>query len=348
MRGNLRIETVDHSRDKELQVFLDQLAQVSPAVLGYHYPIYRDMLKAIGVGEPFYLAAWSGSQLVGVLPGFVKRSEQGFAYCSLPFFGANGGVLCGPDGAQEDIHRALIGFALEYMQTQPDALTATFYTPFLFDRFSYYEGLMPEAVSILKETLFLDLCASRWDSKLQYDLRRAEKAGLAVSSEVTPERVRSFYQIYEQNCMDYGIPLKPFQTIEFLVEKGIAAKKVQCYFGYVKGKMVAGLMILFSPCTASYYIPCTLAEARTLQPGSMLIDRAVQDARQIGIRYWNWESSPSPESGVFHFKKKWGSQASEYRIYVRVFCDLEKLRRLGAKGLSSNFPYFYIFPYDRL
>jgi hypothetical protein len=349
MKGNLRIEILDNSRDNDVIHFLDRLAQVSPAVLGYHYPIYRDMLKAIGIGEPLYISAWEGSQLVGVLPGFVKKSEKGSAYCSLPYFGPNAGVLCAPDAGKENsIHRALIGSALDYMQSQPDALTAAFYTPFLFDKFFYYEELMPEAVVVVKKTLFLDLPAARWDSKLQYDLRRAERAGLTVSSEVTLERMRFFYQIYEQNCIDYGIPLKPPQAIEYLMEGGVSEKKARCYFGYLKGKMVAGLMILYSPCTASYYIPCTLAEARTIQPGSMLIDRAIQDAKQIGIRYWNWESSPSPESGVYHFKKKWGSQTHEYRIYVQLFCDLNKLQRLGPSGLTSFFPHLYIYPYDRL
>jgi hypothetical protein len=283
------------------------------------------------------------------LPGFVKRSSEGTAYCSLPFFGPNGGVLCAQDSIMEDIHRALIGYVLDFMQNQPEALTASIYTPFLFERFQCYDDLMPGAVVVPKTTLCLSLANNTlWDSKLRYDLRRAEKSDMTISTVVSPARVEFFYQIYAQNCREYGIPLKPWQTIEILVEKGIPAKRVRCYFGFLDEKMVAGLMILFSPGTASYYIPCTLAEVRTIQPGSALIDRAIRDARQMGIGCWNWESSPSPESGVFHFKKKWGSQASEYRIYVRVFCDLEKLRRLGAKGFSSNFPYFYIFPYDRL
>jgi hypothetical protein len=45
------------SDDAELKQFLDGLGAVSPSILGYHYPFYRDVILAAGAGQPEYLGA---------------------------------------------------------------------------------------------------------------------------------------------------------------------------------------------------------------------------------------------------------------------------------------------------
>jgi lipid II:glycine glycyltransferase (peptidoglycan interpeptide bridge formation enzyme) len=136
--------------------------------------------------------------------------------------------------------------------------------------------------------------------------------------------------------------------IELLLEKGVSGQLASCYFAIHQEQMIGGLLILWGGLTASYYTPCSLASARTLQPGPALIDCAVKDARQRGIRYWNWESSPSRESGVYRYKQKWGSLEQDYRIYLVPFRELDDYRQLGKGKLASEFPYFFVYPYDQL
>ena len=112
--------------------------------------------------------------------------------------------------------------------------------------------------------------------------------------------------------------------------------------------MIGGLLIIHSPLTVSYYIPCTRTSARTLQPGALLINRASLDAQAHGIRYWNWEGSPSREDGVYRFKEKWGSVEGAYRIYVKAFRSLEIFRQLGKEHLARQFPFYFVYPFDRL
>jgi hypothetical protein len=75
--------------------------------------------------------------------------------------------------------------------------------------------------------------------------------------------------------------------------------------------------------------------ARTLQPGTVLIDRAVQDARQRGIRYWNWESRPPGFRRISI--AKWGSTEASYRVYVQTFRPEETFRKLGKIGIQREF-----------
>jgi hypothetical protein len=344
----VKIELLNDSHDPECIAFLDQLGESNPSILGYHYPIYRDMFCHIGVGTPFYWGARVGSQLVGLLPGFLRKADCGLSYCSLPFFGPNAGVICASDEGSGRIHSALLAAVLDYMGSQPDALTASFYTPFLFDRYEFYAELMPKAIVVQKRTQYLRLQNSTSGSKIRYDVSKAERQGVTVSTELSVERIETLYEIYGQNCLDYGIPLKPKAAIEFLLTRGIQSGRVRCYLSFHEAALVAGLVIILGPRTVSYYLPCASVRGRSLQAGTLLIDWAMNEARRRGFQFWNWESSPSRDSGVYRFKSKWGSLEGKYRIYIRSFASIEKLREIGAAGLSVHFPFFFVYPFDQM
>ncbi len=344
----MKIEILDDSYDAECTAFLDGLGKTNPSVLGYHYPMYRDMLRHIGVGTPLYFGAWMGSQLVGLLPGFVRRAAPGLAYCSLPYFGPNAGVDCADDGHSAEIHSALLTAALDYMSGQPDPLTASFYTPFMFDSYENYAAAMPQAEIVPKITLYLDLHNPTWESKIRYDLNKAKKLGLSVSTELSPEGIETLYEIYRENCADHGIPLKPMPAIEFLLTKGIESGRVGGYLAFEGDTIIGGLIIIWGPSTVSYYLPCATARGRWAQVNTLLIDWAIKEAGRRGVRFWNWESSPSIDSGVYKFKSKWGSIERDYRVYVRMFTSIENLRAIGTAGLSAHYPFFYIYPFEFL
>ncbi len=344
----VRVELLNQTHDEECCAFLDRLGETSPSVLGYHYPLYRDMLTHIDAGAPFYWGAWSGSQLIGLLPGFLRKAGSGIAYCSLPYFGPNAGVVCGAGEESREIHSSLLTAVLDYVAAQPDPLTASFYTPFLFDRFKLYADFIPEAVIVPKKTLYLDLQNPTWESKIRYDLNKAKRHGLTVSEQLSPERIETLYDIYRQNCLDHGIPLKPKPAIEFLLARGIESGRVSCYLALEGASIEAGLIVIWGPRTVSYYLPCSTGRGRSLQAGTYLIDWSIKEGARRGVRYWNWESSPSIDSGVYRFKSKWGSIESDYRVYIRPFASAEKLRAIGAAGIAGQYPYFYVYPFDRL
>lgn len=343
----ISVEELSPRDDQEQVDFLDKLGNVSPSVLGYYYPFYRDMLVEIGVGQPVYLGARRNGDLVGLLPTFVRESAQGMVYCSLPYFGPNAGVLCDNE-ARAEVHSALLTALLDRAKADA-ALSCSVYTPFLFDEFALYDAVIPEAIVVNKFTQYLDLRITTWDKgAIARNIGKAKKSGVEISSDITPGRVDTFYTIYEQNCQDYGIPLKPRKCVDFLVSERVLGRYTGIYFAFHEGEMIGGVLVIWGPLVASYYIPCVLAEARTLQPGPALIERAIQEARARGIRFWNWESSPSRDSGVYQFKKKWGSVEGTYRIYVQAFRPREFFQRLGVDGILRHFPYFYVYPFDLL
>src|SRR5262249_11014148 len=133
--------------DEEIVSFLNSLGRVTPSVLGYHYPFYRDMLVEIGIGQPIYLGARLNDTLIGLLPAFKMDSTAGVVYASLPFFGPNAGVLSNADERRGEIHRALLQTILARAR-QDRALSCSIYTPFLFDEFDLYDSVMPDVTVV--------------------------------------------------------------------------------------------------------------------------------------------------------------------------------------------------------
>lgn len=340
----IHVEELSPRNDDELIRFLNSLGHVTPSVLGYHYPFYRNLLVEIGIGQPVYLAVRLNGELAGFLPAFTRETVEGRVYSSLPYFGPNSGVLCSNKEFRTEIHTTLL-LSLLSRAKHDNALSCSIYTPFLFDDFDLYDQVMTQPIIVDKFTNYLDLETATWSKKINYDLRKAEQHGVEISKEITSKRVDAFYAIYEQNCNDYGIPLKPKKCVGFLVDETVLGQHTDIYFAFHGGRMIGGLLMIWSPLTASYYIPCTIDSDRSLQSGTLLIDQAVKDARARGIRIWNWESSPSRESGAYQFKKKWGSVESSYRIYLETCHPRETFQKLGVNGISEQFPYYFVYPF---
>ncbi|HMM38434.1 MAG TPA: GNAT family N-acetyltransferase [Desulfovibrio sp.] len=345
----MRTQRLGREHDPELAAFLDGLGARLPHVLAYHYPFYRNMLEGCGVGSPLYLGAFRDGRLVGLLPGFIRESEGMAVYSSLPFFGPNSGVICAPGADEAAIHDALLGGIMDELTARGDVLSASFYTPFEHDTASHYRRLLPEALEVERFTQFIPIGeAPVWDNTKRRSIRAAQKAGVTVDTEPTEERMRTFYDIYVENCGQAGIPLKPRACVEALAAEARAGGRAKIYFALREDTVIAGLLVLWAGRTVSYYIPCTATEARTLQPGTLLIDRAVAEARAHGLTHWNFEGSPSRESGVYEFKRRWGAVEGTYSIFVHPFREKSVFKSLGAGTLAERFPWFYVYPFQKL
>ena len=334
-------------KDDQLHThFLNEISAESTCVLGYHFPFYKNILEECGIGQAYYLGLFSATELIAILPGVIKDTEIGTVYSSLPFFGPNAGVIVADKNNSAEVHHVLINAAINYLKSFKKPLSASLYTPFLASNFEYYEQALENAVSVSKSTQYLSVAETEWDSKIRYDLRKVERSGLSISEEISPDKVDALYTIYSQNCIDYNIPKKPREVIDALAQAAQEGENVNFYFTFFEGKIIGGLIVIYSKTTLSYYLPCSLDAHRSLQAVTYMIDYAFQKAKSAGIRYWNWESSPDTESGVYKFKKKWGSLSSEYRVYIKCLCDIAEIKALGKEKIMQQFPYFFVLPFN--
>jgi hypothetical protein len=347
----MNIRQLQRGDDHSVIQFLDACGTENESVLAYHYPFYRDMLLTLEIGEDYYLGLFDDSNnLTGYLPGFIKQSNLGSVFCSLPYFGPNAGIILDKTTDQTLGHNLLIHYLLAaFPDDRGKLISASIYTPFHFDKFELYEFNLPsDFLTVDRKTQYLHIPDAKWNAKIDYDIRKAEKEGVRITNENIEQNFDQFYNIYLQNCNEFSIPVKPREAVWFLATEGIRLKKVTLDFAFFNGNMVGALMMLFGPITASYYLPCQLAGYRYLQTNTLLINQAIKNSISNGIHYWNWESSPSDESGVFKFKKKWGSLEFPYKIYTVIPQGKQIFKETGQLALSKTFPFFFVIPFQCL
>jgi hypothetical protein len=341
--------TLTDKDDNDVIEFLNKISINNPSVLGYHYPFYRNTLQSINIGEPYYIGVCDESNiLTAIFPGFMKHTEMGTVYSSLPFFGPNSGLLFNKmDVNPREIYQ-LVFEELFHEFEKHNMISASFYTNF-FDNsdYKYYDSFLNDSLVIDKFTNVTPLQTYESSSTIAYDIRKATKLGVQVRLIENVNDIKAIYDIYKQNCLDYNIPIKPYNCIENLIKKQ-NEQNVETYIATFNEEIISALVMVFSPMTSSYYLPCTLPEYRTYQPMSFLIDYAITESLKKGRKYWNWESSPSKESGVYKFKKKWGAIDGEYRIYIKSFKDIEFYKTLGQEKIAAFFPYYFVYPFNKL
>lgn len=320
-------------------------------LLGYHLPAYQSRMEPILGDEGRHLLSYTDGALTGYLPYREKTGPLGTVVNAMPFFGANSLIA-----ARDAVSTARLIQAFRQVTARAEVASVVIYTPFLAEAGVVAESFAPQR-RIQKFTQYLDLADWQgWPKKRRGDLKRAEAAGFAVRDAV-PGDVQPLYEIYRENCREAGIPEKPRSYIEMTL--GLAAERPHRTYAALgtapiwlvaelQGEIVAGLLAMCGPKTASYTMPIALAHVRPQQPVAFLIDAAVQKFKAAGGRYWNFESSPSWGDAVFKFKERWGALTSTYEILVAYPNGEERLAGTSPALCREAYPYYFVRPFEVL
>lgn len=353
---NYYVKLLSSELESSYNKFWENLSKGDESILAYYHIEYRDVLQACmgsDTSSRYWIVLKEDNNIVAALPCFTKKSDIGLAYCSLPFFGPNAGIICDFTHPDAKIwHELLIKEAIKEA-ADSNAWSISFYTPLKFSQFTWYEeNLGSDVLVVDKFTQHLTIKNPiNWDSKIQYDIRKAQKAGLKVVENPSNDHKEQFWNLYLKNCSDYDIPAKPQICLDMILNNMLPKGLAQFFVAIDSGnnnKVIAGILNLISKKTVSYYIPAYDVNYRTHQPMALLIDHAVNDASKKGCSLWNWESSPSRESGVYNYKKRWGSEESTYKIYIKLIKHNDEFQKYKKEVFLSKFPYYYVYPFDLL
>jgi len=306
-----------------------------------------------GSARRFVTARNADGALVGVLPGLHVQTAHVSAWLSLAYFGPNGGALvrdaATPDGAPAV--RALVSAARLDAEAR-GCCSMTMYTPLAAAAEDYRAALGQPDYEIARVSQVLtwsgDPAQAPWPRKVRYDVRRAAALGVTVRPIATEGELDVVWQIYRGNCEDAGIPLKAREHLIALYRT--AGSHGLFLLAEHEGAIVAGLVCLMGGGVLSYYLPCTRAEARPMQPGLLLLDHAVTRARAAGCGLLNFESSPGADSSVYQFKARCGGLPVSYHAFVALLAPqaLDEYRSLTASGIAREVPQAFVVPFTAL
>ena len=67
-------------------------------------------------------------------------------------------------------------------------------------------------------------------------------------------------------------------------------------------------------------------------------------------KWWNWGGTWKTQTGVYHFKNRWGALDMNYYYFIRFSMPERAGLFLSSTKelLLSNYGYFFTVPFDRL
>jgi hypothetical protein len=319
---------------------------ITDEVLGYHDAAYQEGMTAILEDKLRHLLLTDGSgAVVGYLPFREKTGTAGAIVNALPFFGPNGLAAA---RTNEDLLRLLQAFRRAV--SRPDVLSAVIYTPFRLGSDRIAAGFDPD-FRLPRLTQYVDLTRDEpWPQVRRWDIAKARKAGFSVRPGALRD-VEPLYEIYRNGCLAVGIQVKPrayFDLTMHLAETGMQAGRRDAPLwlaAELESEVVAGLLVMRGPRTASYTIPIAAAAVRSKQPIALLIDVAATVCRRDGQKAFNFEASPEIEGPVFQFKARWGAETSSYEVQGIYPNGAERVRTLDRDTLGRDYRYFFAYPF---
>lgn len=150
----------------------------------------------------------------------------------------------------------------------------------------------------------------------RYMIRRGEKEGIEVQSELTSDLFKKFEKIYQQTALIKGFVPHNLVREEFEYFQKIG--KAKLYLAQQKNKILAGALIIYSQNSAIYRHGATSEVGRKTAASYLLQWHAIQEARKNGIKYYDFwgiskdENPKNPWYGLSSFKKGFGGFQVDY------------------------------------
>jgi hypothetical protein len=321
--------------------------------------IFMRLLKWITKAEPYYLIALEDNQIVGALPSFLKQNHRyGNVLNSLPWYGSNPGITVDPSYPNpQQIKISLLNAFCE-LAREKDVVTSTIVTkPFekdqdLYDKYTKHNFLdsrigmitsLPEFSSAIDTDLMAII-----HSKTRNLIRKAQKSDISFWHDSSIESLHFLAQLHTENMKAIGVSAKDKDFFDALARLFMYDEDYRVYIAEKGGINIAALLVTYFNKTVSYFTPAVAVDYRKYQPLNLLIYNAMKDAAQKGCCYWNWGGTAHSAKGVYHFKKRWGSEECVYYYYVKKYKDISDILSLKGETLLNEYPFFYIVPFREL
>lgn len=274
----------------------DQYVLENAAACNYHRWAWKVAIEKTFGWPSFYLAAFDGERIVGVLPLVLQTSRIfGRFLTSIPFF-SYGGVL----GDTNEIERALVVEAVTIAKQNE--------VGFMELR---HRGNVPEVGLPSREhkiTFIRDLPESEdalWksiDSKVRADVRKANSYGL-VSEVAGKEGLDEFYAIFSRNMRDLGTPVYS----KDLFANIFAEFPKETYITIVRseGRAIASSFLCGHRGVVEVPWSSSLRDYLKLKPNMALYWKNLTLAIELGYKQFDFGRS-SHDSGTQRFKTQWG------------------------------------------
>lgn len=357
---SLRVERVtlgSEASESAYRTFCESCPQVvAQQTLEWCYTI-----KDLGPDEPYLLMAKEGETVVGILPAYLYRHPLGNILTSVPQPGPLGGVSADPDYPDRKlIYKELLG-AMEEVARAEGCITMTVITsPFSDDR-ELYEGCGPWEFTLenfcqairLEEFFEPDGTVAhrgyhRRSSNLGRNMAKARGSALTVRETDDDRTLDVWWEIHRERFETIGARPLPRELFSSFRRWMIHGGKGTFLGAFVEDTLVGGAWYVHHDGVMDSYMPSANELGLSLGAYYLIAEVSLHKARDLGVKWYNWQSSSSRTSGVYRFKAQWGSHDLTYAFLTRVVGDISSLCEAQEDEVRQAYRWHYVLPFSVL
>lgn len=347
---HLSVEYLDPKNPKN-SAQLKQFFENNPKAYIQQTPFWAKIISSCGKDIPIFIVAKKNNTIVGVLPIFIFKGQQGTIINSVPYPGPLGGVVINPQIVKRNIiFSTLLNAVDEFAQKNNILLATIISSPFIPDHNLYRRYWKPDW-EFENYTLFIDLTETIQFKYRARNRRRmlnkGRENGFNVEACKTKKDFESWYKIHIKRHKSLGLEPLPKKLLERFFS--YLVKKNQGRFFVVKNrsqKVVAGCFIGFHKDILDIYIMS--GDLSAYQQGAVfiLVEYLLEWAKENKFKIFNWQSSKPRGGGPYNFKMQWGSQEKPYYFFTKQYGNITPLISKGLNWVKKEYKWHYVLPYS--
>ena len=333
MPGEICLELVDPFADPEW----DRLLASHSETTVFHTLAWARVLTSSYGYQPFYFRAIDKGKLAALLPFMEVRSWiTGTRGASLPFTDQ-----CPPILPVETSFNEAMDHVIALARSRGwKTVEIRGHGPGM--------GNLPASAEYLSHDLDLTegetSLLSRYRPNVQRNIRKAEREGITVAEDHTPEGLREFYQL---NCLtrrEHGLPPQPTRFFEYLhehiLEKGLGFLMMARH----KKKPVAGALFLLFDGKAIFKYGASDRRYQEIRANNLIFRDAIRLLCRRGARTLSFGRTGLHHDGLRKFKLSLGTtetrlQYVKYDVRSKTYLTANKaLRENRWKKMLANLP----------
>lgn len=307
----------------------------------------------------FFLYKSSDGEVLASLPIYLYTAAAGAVAISVPQIGPIGGVSVSPKLPKElhsDVYQSLFEHAIRWARSNNCIALSLTTNPFSPD-LEIYRKFFVSDFSLKNFTQYIEL-SSFFDSEMNillkdYNIRsnlsrnvkKANSSDLAFCTLDFDSDGPEMYDLHVRHHTKLGVAPLPKLFLDS-IQKYMVPDGKAFFWGVRKDQKILSWAVYIGH--KDYLDAVRISvdpDAPDVAANYLLVDQSLRKAKALGFKVFNWQSSPSRDSGVYRFKKQWGSLEKEYFFLTKLLVAPEKIGAIGLTGLKSMYPLRFIVPY---
>ncbi|MGI5927254.1 MAG: lipid II:glycine glycyltransferase FemX [Thermacetogeniaceae bacterium] len=286
----------------------------------FHTPEWANFIYQTFHYKPYYLFARDSSRrITGFLPLFqIKSRLTGNRLCSLPF--AYQCSILGDPTSQ----RILLDKAVElveelnaaYLEVRDSINNSSFHSSSCYSTY------------ILELSNNPDHVWRKFKSNVRRNINKSRKYRVMVEETKDMEALKVFYQLNCINKKSLGSPCHPWIFYKNLFHH--LKDHASLYVASYNNKIIAGGVMLTYGDYFIYGYGAADPAYLHYRPYNALLWKSIEDACLKGYRYFDFGRVSVSDSGLIHFKSRWGSV--EKKLPYSYYPQMPRSQIMNRKG----------------